>query len=297
MADVVSNNNPFLERLMRKGNVELLSGGYEIVEPLDFDENQTYQRYSGYDVLNISASDVLTAAKYPWVQAAVHVTCSGLERRNNSGKEQIIKLVKARMKNAERTAKNNMSVDVYSDGTLDNQIGGLAHIVPAAGTGNVGGIDSSTYTQWQSQVQEFVGTPSSTTVKGQMNALWLQCVRGNDKPDLIVSSHDYFAYYWASLQDLQRYGDVSTAGAGFSALKYNDADVIFDTNSNFSTTAQTMFFLNTDYLKLQVHRDANWSVLPEKISTNQDAEVVPIIFQGNMTCSNRALQGRLVNLS
>ena len=54
-----------------------------------------------------------------------------------------------------------------------------------------------------------------------------------------------------------------------------------------------MYFLNTDYLGLTVHKDANWTELDEKMSVNQDAEVIPIIWQGNLTVSNRSLQGVL----
>lgn len=297
IADNVSAHNALQRRLTAKGQIRMESGGYEIVAPLDYAENQTYQRYSGYDPLNISQSDVLSAAVYQWVQAAVHVVASGREIRINNGPEALIKLVKARLKNAMRTAANNQAVDIYSSGSLSNQIGGLAHIVSTAGTGTVGGIVSGTYTFWKNKIREFIGTPGSDTIKTNMNALYLDTTRGTDKVDLIVSSHDYFAYYWASLQDLQRYGDTDTAGAGFQELKYLGADVIFDSNSNFSTTAETMYFLNTDFLELVAHTDANWSTLPKKVSTNQDAEVVPIIFQGNLVCSNRAVQGRLVNLS
>lgn len=297
IADNVSDHNALYNRLKKRGKIKKLSGGYEIVRPLDYAENGTYQRYSGYDTLNVSASDVLSAAKYDWVQAAVHVTASGRELRMNSGKEQLIDLAEARTKNAMRTAANNMSVDIYSDGALTNQIGGLAHIVQTDGTGTVGGINSSTYTFWQNQFFECSTAPSSSTIKGHMNTLYLRCVRGTDKPDLIVSSHDFFGFYWASLQDLQRYADTDKASAGFKSLQYVDADVIFDSNSNFGTTAEKMYFLNTDYLEMVSHKEANWTTLDEKNSVNQDAVVIPVIFMGNLVCSNRSLQGILVDES
>lgn len=297
VVDNVSNHNAFYSRVSKRGNIKLKSGGYEIVRPLDYAENATYQRYSGYDTLNVGASDVLSAAKYDWVQAAVHVTASGKELRQNSGREELIDLAGARTKNAMRTAANNMSVDIYSDGALSNQMGGLAHIVQNAGTGTVGGIDSSTFTFWQNQFREISGTGtwSKSTIKGDMNAIWLSLVRGTDKPDLIVSSHDFFAAYWESLQDLQRYAMDDTATAGFQSLKFVTADVMFDSNSNFATTAEKMFFLNTDYLELCVHRAANWNTLDQKTSINQDAVVIPIIWMGNVTCSNRSLQGVLID--
>jgi hypothetical protein len=44
---------------------------------------------------------------------------------------------------------------------------------------------------------------------------------------------------------------------------------------------------------MQVHRDANWTEVPEQRAINQDAVVIPIIWQGNLTTSNRSLQGVL----
>lgn len=295
ISDNVSTNNALWRYLKRKGKIDLEDGGYEIVRNLDYANNSTYQRYSGYDTLNIGASEVLSAAKYDWMQAAVNVTASGRELRSNSGDNAIFNLSKARLKNAVRTAANYMSIDVYSDGALTNQMGGLASIIQTNGQGTVGGINSTTYTFWRNQFYECPTAPSKTTIKTHMNTLYLRQVRGADKPDLIVSSHDFFSFYWESLQDLQRYASSDEATAGFRALKYVDADVIFDSNSNFSTTAEKMYFLNTDYLGLVIHRDANWSQLDDKMSVNQDAVVIPLLWMGNLVCSNRSLQGILID--
>jgi len=282
-----------------KNQIQKVDGGYELVEPLDYAENSTYTRYSGYDALDIGASDVLTAAKYDWVQAAISVTASGRELRMNSGKNQIVDLAKARLKNAMRTAANNMSVDLYSSGSLSNQMGGLSHIIQTNGQGTVGGINSGTYTFWRNQFQEASGTNAVTksNIKEEMNTLWLTCVRGTDRPDVIVSTHDFYAAFWESLQDLQRYASANEATAGFESLKYKNADVIFDSNDNFSTTGERMYFINSNFLKLKVHRDANWNQLDEKMSVNQDAVVIPLIWQGQLCCSNRSLQGILIDAS
>lgn len=297
ISDNVSAHNALYNRMSKRGKIKTVRGGYEIVRPLDYAENATYQRYSGFDTLNISASDVLSGAKYDWVQAAVHITASGRELRMNNGPEQLVDLAEARTKNAMRTATNNMSIDLYSSGALPNQMGGLAQIIQSNGQGTVGGINSTTYTFWRNQFREISGTNAWTkaTIKGEMNALYLSTVRGGDKPDLIVSSHDFFAAYWESLQDLQRYASSDRATAGFQALKYVDADIIFDSNSNFGTTAERMYFLNTDYMELVVHRDANWATADEKMSLNQDAVVIPVFWQGQLVCSNRARQGILID--
>lgn len=302
LTDNISKNNALLARLTAKGKIDVIDGGYEIAIPLEYAENSTYQRYSGYDTLNVSGSDVFTAAKFDWKQSAIHVTASGLELRQNSGKNQLIKLAKSRLMNALRTAKNNMSGDVYSDGSLSNQMNGLQALVADAGTGTVGGIVSGTYTFWKNVVQSAASplqgggaiTPSATTIESLMLPLWLELTRGGDQPDLIVSSNDYFTFFEQSQISLKRYNDTQMGEAGFTSLKYKSADVIFDGGTKGGGIPSAhMYFLNTDYLGLTVHKDANWTELDEKMSVNQDAEVIPIIWQGNLTVSNRSLQGVL----
>lgn len=302
LADNVSQHNALLARLMKKGRMETVDGGYEIVEPLEYAENSTFQRYSGYQTLNVSASDVLSAAKFDWKQAAVHITASGLELRQNNGKAAMIKLAKSRLSNGIRTFKNNLSEDCYSDGTAANQINGLQALVADAGTGTVGGINSTTYTFWKNIVQSAASplqgggaiTPSNTTIQSLMLALWLELTRGGDNPDLIVSANDYFTFYEESLTSLKRYTqeDNDPANGGMLSLKYKSADVFHDGGTKGGgITASRMYFLNTDFLRMVVHQDANMTEIDEQRAVNQDAVVIPIIWQGNLTTSNRSLQG------
>ena len=295
--DNVSKNNALLRRIYDKGNVRREDGGLTIVAPLDYAENNTYQRYSGYDVLNVGASDVISAAEYQWRQIAINVVASGLELRTNSGDSRIINLVKSRLKNAIRTFKNNFSADIYSDGTLANQVNGLQALVADAGTGTVGGIDSSTWTFWKNKVQSAAApiqgggaiTPGATTMESLMLPLWLALTRGDDQPDLIVMDNNYFTFFEQSQTSIKRYTDSTKADAGFVSLKYKGADVIFDGGSGIP--ANHAYFLNTDYLEVVVHKDADMTVMDEMKPYNQDAAVVPVLWMGNLVCSNRALQG------
>jgi hypothetical protein len=297
LADNVSNHNALFRRLSKKGKVRVEDGGYSIVCPLDYAENSTYQRYSGFDPLNVSASDVLSAAEFQWKQCAVHVTASGLELRNNSGRNRLMNLVKARLNNAMRSFKNGMSSDLYSDGTATNQINGLQALVSNAGTGTVGGINSTTYTFWKNIVQSAASplqggggiTPSATTMESLMLPLYLELTRGEDQPDLIVFSNNYYTFFEQSQTSIKRYMNEAEAEAGFISLKYKRADVMFDGGSGIP--ASTGYFLNTDFMELVVHQDANMTEVAEKASINQDAVVIPIIWQGNLVCSNRSLQG------
>jgi len=280
--------------MTEKGRLRLEDGGLSIVQPLDYAENSTYQRYSGYDVLNVAASDVISAAEFPWRQVSVNVAASGLEIRTNSGANRIINFVKAKIKNAQRTMANGLSDDLYSDGTASNQMNGLQAIVADAGTGTVGGINSSTFSFWQNQVRDAsdnsVTVSAATIEAGMMLPLWLATTRGNDTPDLIVMDPVYFAFYEASQSSLKRYAPSDDGKGGMISMKYKTADVFFDSTAS-GIPASHMYFINTDFLELVAHQDANMEIMPELRSVNQDAIVIPILFQGNLVVSNRARQG------
>lgn len=295
--DNISRNNALYAYMKRKKNIVKENGGLSIVKDLDYNSNGTYQRYSGYDVLNIQQSDVISAAEYQWRQIALNVVASGLELRINNGSWKITDLAKARIRNAIRTFTNNFSFDMYADGTLPNQINGLQALVSDTGTGTVGGIDSSSWAFWQSVVQSAAApiqgggavTPSATTMETSLLLpTWLNQVRGDDKPDLIVSSNDYFSFYEASQVSIKRYTNTNEADGGFTSLKYKSADVIFDGGSGIP--AAHMYMLNTDYLWLVVHTDADLSIQEDMKPYNQDATVIPILWMGNMICTNRRLQ-------
>lgn len=312
LADGVTHNNCLLRRLSEKGNVRPFSGGRTIIEEIEYQQNQTYTRYAGYQAINIAPSDVMTAAEFNISQAAVAVSISGLEELQNSGKEAVIDLLDARVKNAEHTFKNQLSTDCYSNGTASGglQVGGLQLLVADAPTsGTVGGIDRATWTFWQNQkfggVADGGAAVSSANIQDYMYQLWLKLVRYQDKPDLILADNNYWRFYCESLTSIQRITDSDkSASIGFPSLKFQTADVCFDGGfQGFSadiygvggSPANHMYFLNTDYIFFRPHRDRNMVPLnPDRFAVNQDAMVKLIAWAGQMTMSNAFLQGCLI---
>ena len=305
VADNVSKHNALYRRLSKKGRIRVEDGGLSLVAPLEYASNSTYQRYSGFDALNINAVDVLTAAEYPWRQVAVNVAASGLELRTNIGESRIINFTKAKIRNAQNSFKNGMSGDVYSDGTAPNQINGLQALIADAGTGTVGQINSTTFPFWQNIVQSAAAPLQGgaalalgpSTIESLMLALYIKLTRGTDQPDIIVFSDDLYTFFEQSQTSLKRYTDTSggepenDATAGFITIKYKNADVFFDSSGGIPLTHG--YFANTEYLELAVHRDAQMTIMEELKSVNQDAVVIPVLWMGNLLCSNRSLQGVL----
>lgn len=300
LADAVSNNTALLYRMKKKGKVRPVSGGRTILEEIDYQENSTYKRYSGYEALDITPSDVFTAAEYTWKQMAVAVIMSGLEMLQNSGAEQVIDLMESRITNAERTFMNNMSNDLYSDGTADGgkQLVGLQALVSDTGLGTVGGIDSSAWAFWANQIFDFSAnslTAGPTTIQTAMNTLYLDLCRNRDHPDLCVADNTYYNHYWQSLQAIQRISNDDLGQAGFSNLKFMNMDVIADGGLDGDAPAAHMWFLNTDFIYLRPHSQRNFVPLsPDRYSTNQDATVKLMAWAGAFTTSNRRQQGVIV---
>lgn len=303
LADNVSKSNALLSRVSARGNIDLVDGGRTIVRELEYAENATFMYYSGYETLNISPSDVFSAAEYAWKQAAVNVSWSGLENRiQNAGDAASIRLIASRIRNAEKTMANQISIGIYSDGTGSGgkQITGLqAQVADNPATGTVGGINRANFSFWRNQNVTLTSTDNATELAAAMRQLWSACTRGTDRPDLIVAGATLYDLFWSDLQSIQRVTSAATAVKGFAELEFRGIPVVLDGGQGTGTaidwgggiSATRMYFLNTSYLFWSVHSRTNMVPMEEKMSLNQDATVVPILWAGNLTMSNAGLQG------
>ena len=291
LADNVTNHNALSRWLNSKGNKKPATGR-TIVQELEYAENSTVQWYTGFEALSVGASEVLTAAEYNYKQMAGNVVISGLEQIQNSGREAVHNLLRSRISNLEKSLKNTLATALYADGTGSSgkEVGGLQLLVADTPTNTVGGINASTYSFWANKTFDFSTnslTPGADTIQTAMNTLYYDVVRGADRPDVIVADPVYHRYYLESLQPQQRFTSESKAAAGFMNVLFMGAPVFFDDQC----PASHMYFLNTDYLFLRPAKGKEFVPLGEKSSVNQDALVMPVVWAGNMTVSNRSLQG------
>jgi hypothetical protein len=58
-----------------------------------------------------------------------------------------------------------------------------------------------------------------------------------------------------------------------------------------------MYFLNTDFWKLVLNKNKNFSWTSEKTPTDQDAYVRQLLTMGNLICTQPRLQGAIINLT
>jgi hypothetical protein len=302
VADNVLKNSAGLSAIKAKGNVKPHRGGRAITQELFFAENSTYKRYSGYEGLDISPSEVISAAEYDIKQVSVAVSWSGLEEIQNAGKEQIVDLIEARIQNAESSMINGLTADFYSAGTADGgkQITGLqAQVADAPTSGTVAGINRATWSFWQNK--KYSGTTDggaavgTTTIQPYMRALYTKTVRGRESGDLILADDNYWGFYHDSLAAHQRITEMGKgAGTGWLTLKFMNADVVLDGGFGGAVPANHMYFLQTKYMFWRPVAGRDMTPLKDKSAVNQDATVKVLVWAGNLTSNFLGAQGVLI---
>lgn len=302
MTDAVSKNNALLNRLHEKGHNRYIYGGSKILEELEYGEGDM-SWYSGYDSIEYTPKQLFTAAEYSLKLCAVPVAISGEDMLKNSGKFQLMDLFEKRIDNAVKTMSNKMAEAIYGDGTdaSGKAIGGLKLLVAdAPETGTVGGIDRATPGNefWRNQSVTADAALTPDNIRLAMDKMYLSLSRGVDKPDLIIAGNDMYSLFEQSLTAQQRFTDSKLADAGFTALRYKGADVVCDGGQGGNCPDGKMYFLNTNYIYLRSHKDRDMKVIGgERMAVNQDAIYKIVGWAGNMTMSNAALQGVLIDKS
>lgn len=290
LVDTVFSARPFVFFLKQAGQIVMKSGGHKIVQPLMYGKNTTAGSYSGSDVLPTTAQGGISAAEYPWRQYAASIVIEGIEEAVNNGEEEVIDLLSAKVTQTEETILENFDEMFLDDGTGNSgkDWNGLKNLVAQNST-PVGGIDPSTNTWWQSNVN---GNSVTQTVK-LMNNMYNTCTVGNDHPDLELTTQAIYEGYESLIQANQRFVDTTAADAGFENLRHKGATLMYDQYVD----AGYLYFLNTKYLRLIGHSQKWFYTTPFKQPENQDIRVAQILCYGNLVVSNRKRNGVFTNMT
>ncbi len=282
-------DNVFTDRVLTwylndKSRVRL-RGGTKIIEPLIYDDNSTFASYSGYDPIALTPQEGISAAEFDWRQLAVSIAISGIEEAKNNGEQEVLDLLDAKVFQAEETMKEGLNTMLFSDGTGNSgkDFLGLAGIVGTTNT--VGNINGSTDTWWRSYVESTAGALTEAYMRTAYNTV----SRGNDQPDMIITTQTLFEKYESLLTPQVRYSDVKMANLGFQNLMFKGAPVVFDR----ACQSGVMYFLNSKYIGLVGHSNKWFEQTSFVRPENLDARYALIISYGNMTVRNRARLGKL----
>ena len=283
--------------MKRKGRYLKQNGGTKIVAPLLFDENDTAQSYRGYDVLDITPQEGISAAEYEWAEYAISLAISRREERINSGKEAAANLLDAKIDQGKMSFFKKFNDDLHSVRAAGDSksIWGIEDAIKTDPTtnpvsGNFGNIDSSTAANayWRNITLD--GTQSATAFDNliaRMRNMYNSCsIAGgvNDlKPDVGYTDQATFEGYEGILEDRHRIVDNDTADAGFEHLRYKAMTLFFDEDA----TAGEMRFINSQFLYFIVDTATDFAMEPFKSPINQTAKVAHILWMGGLVCRRR----------
>lgn len=134
---------------------------------------------------------------------------------------------------------------------------------------------------------------------GDLTHLYNLASRGNDSPDFALAGERIFEKYESLLAPQLRFTDTKTLDGGFQNLLFKTTPIMFDVNmADYTVGSQacnTLYFLNSKYLKLKGFKNRWFSNTPFKLAPNQDARYAQILVYGNLTISNRMRHGVLLN--
>lgn len=296
--DNMKKNVPLFDFLNKKGNVQTFSGGRTIIREIEYAANSTVMNYSGYELLDPTPQDILTAAEFSIKQKAVAITMSGLEKLQNAGKEQIINLAAVRYKNAEKSMINSLGGDCFSDGTGSDgkQLTGLQSAIADTSTGTYGGISRSTYTWWKniskSASTDFGAGIDASNILDYINRCQILSTRDGDLTDVIFADNTYYQHAWNAVNAITRLQSENDSGkVGYRYIIVNGVKLVLANGSNNNCPSLHMYGLNTDYIYLMAHSDCNMTKLgKERLPERQDASITYMGWAGNLVCSNSSLQ-------
>lgn len=300
--DLVSNSNPLLAILRRKGLWKEYSGP-RIRETLQIAKPDG-QWYSGYDFLNNAPIELFNDAFFTPKMVATPITLSYEEILNNQGTNQIMDVMESYIDAAERSLMDTMEEAIFSDGTGfgGKELGGLALAIPIVEDAGVyGGISRADYAIWRTSTFDAdtdfsaIGTQvTKDTIRPMLNTIMTQRSRNRRGADLLLMSPEHYAAYDAATVAIQRINDENSMGKlGFQSLKYygagRTAEIVQAGGLGSSMPANTTYGIDTESLRMRYNPSRNFSKLFEGEGLkpiNQDAIVQYIGFMGELTMVN-----------
>lgn len=290
--DNVFNKSVYLDHMRQNGGVVKKSGGTSVRVPLMHEEGIS-EWFGGTDTLDVSHIDTLDAAEYTWRNLNASIVFTFDDEMTNSGEEQVIDLIKAKVMQAEATIANQLNTSALT-GTGSETRPAIVGLETAIGVGSYGGIDGSTYSNWRAVVDSNAEALSIADMRSTLNTI--QVGKGGSPVSMILTTQTLYEKYESlgtptyqmnplvTSKEVQRLMDV-----GFNALAYAGKPLAFDP----AVTTGSMYFFNTKNLSLFVHKDAYFKKTPKVSPTDQHITVQHIVMRVAQGSNRRKSLGAL----
>jgi len=177
------------------------------------------------------------------------------ERVKNTGKPQIINLLKDKAQELQDDMFNKFTTDLYA--TTQQTLTFNALITLVDSTTTCSGIAYTDAAEW-------VATEDGTTTRlvlygsGSLSYMINTATFGSDGPNFIVTSRNLQSKAESIIDPQKRYEDVQTADAGFRNVKFHGIPIVGD----YACPAGYMFGLDTSKLEFRFASDYQFKVSP-----------------------------------
>lgn len=302
VADNVYSGDPVWAALMASKRKRTQTGGDNIRVNLRRSIRPGGQSYRGADQMPYGKVETLGYALFPIANYAIDIFIPETDILANSGKEQVVNLVTDKVQEANDRLTNQMTADMYGDGTGNGgkNITGLGAAILATGT--YGGIDRgvATGTFWQAKAT----AASPTTVDLAMLRTKINTVRGpggdprkQGKVDLIATTQTIYEAIEGLYDDKVRIpnSDLTLGKLGFQALQYAGTEIVWSDN----VTSGEILFLSTSALGFTVdpRRDFQLSPFEKTLVNGVDGRLAWLFWRGNITCNECRRLGKLTGVT
>jgi len=285
MVDNIFKKHALLDHLKNNEGTKMYDGGKSVRVPVMYGTNSTVKTFSGVDTLDLTYQEGMDAAEYNWGFYDVSVVFTLTDSLQNKGKEQIIDLLKGKIKQAELSLSEKINTDLFS-GTDTKGIIGMDTAIAASGT--YGGINGTTYTWWKSNVEATGEALSFAKMRTSKNSANLG--NGGSKVSMIVTTQTLYEKMFALLTATYQMNPIATketkrlADASFSVLEFEGVPVTYDE----SATSGCVYFINKDNMKLGIMRGADFQPIKKAEPADQHISVQHIVFGGQLIVDRRA---------
>lgn len=291
--DQVFNDTVLLNYMKNNGGVETKSGGASYIQVPLMHATGTSEWFSGTDSLDVAPVDTLDAAQFYWRNLNASITITLEDELNNSGKEQIIDLLEAKINQAKLTIADNLNTSIFT-GTGNETRKRIVGLQTLVDTGTVGGIAGATYADWRSYKESTATALTIAQIKTARNTI--NQGKGGSPVKFMITTQTLFEKYESLLtptyqmdplvrsKEAERLGDV-----GFTALSYAGVPMSWDA----AVPSGEFYFLNSENLKLYVHDMANMKTTESNRPIDQHVSVRHIVMRCALGTNRRKSLGKL----
>jgi hypothetical protein len=239
MPDQFQTASAFGNKMAKKPNLEYVSGGSKIQQPVQIEENNADGFIDGkFDVLDLSANQQLSFTEFDFKYQNYNVTITLDELTRTDNTDNAIKsLMLEKVKLAAGTAKRTFAKALHGSGA-DNggkNINGLADVYADSGIsyGGLTNTDLSDPSTWLTEIDSTTNIINYANLSALVNELTARgqgAGLGVDSyaPDMMVSNNYVQTKFLNSQQSQQRFTSQEDLKAGFIGCKFNGIDWYVD---------------------------------------------------------------------